>query len=292
MRTARGAPQRLERRRLSRSSSRSVVQVPPCRAQQLPASDEPLLRALRVLRAGAGRSLVVVAIAFAIGGCGSATPLPPVAAPAMGGARPAPPTPDAVWVQFEPEVSGQRWSLLANDSKPLCDLPCAHWVSATSGEFLQYDVPGTNRALQVSLPEELGAPGSTAIATARLANAYRSAGTKMMFGGLLVAFLGGISFAFLDGRWNGVGDSIGLSILGASVPIAGLGNLHARGQPPQRRDFARRLRLGPHHLRPRPRLPRGRLGRPPRGPISVVTPLGTAGHVLSARVRSASSVPA
>ncbi len=133
------------------------------------------------------------------------------------------PSPDAVWVRFEPEGHDQHWSLLANDEKQICDLPCDHWIAPQTGAFLQYDRPGTNSSMRVAIPEVLGRAGSTVVAVARPEASARTS-TKLMLGGVTLAILGLILFGFLDNRGGdsatvavAVGAGLGVPLLGAGV---------------------------------------------------------------------------
>jgi hypothetical protein len=162
-------------------------------------------------------------------GGGAAAAAPP-SVPQSASPRPERAAPDSVWVNFRPEEPDQHWSLLADDETLLCQLPCARWVSPTGGAFLQYERPGTTRAIRVSVPSELGAnPGGTAIAIARPENPTGGLGTKFILGGISVALLGVILFPFLSSR-GGDSSIVALGIaIGAGVPLLGVG-LYARSR--------------------------------------------------------------
>jgi hypothetical protein len=167
---------------------------------------------------------IALATSLALLGCGGASTLPPPSAPRVpSGLRPAPPTPDAAWVQFKPEARDQHWTLLAKDNSVLCELPCARWISATSGEFLQYDIPGTNRALQVDLPTERPNPGTDIVAIARTANGSKATGRKLFFGGALLLFADTVFFGLLDQFGNETGDIVLGVMAVASIPLMATG---------------------------------------------------------------------
>ena len=186
------------------------------------------------------------------------------------------PAPDAVWVSFEPEERTQHWSLLGAEDKVLCDLPCARWVSADTGAFLQYDRPGTNRSLRVSLPASLGPPGGSIVAIARPGELTNRLSTKLILGGISLTVLGVILFGALD-NLGGDSSAVAVSVsLGLGVPLLAAGiYLRVKGHPadvalrtasvPTRATFT----LGPGFVA---------LTAPsPAGPTAVLTPFGAAG---------------
>jgi len=214
----------------------------------------------------------------AMTGCGGGAAMVPPSAPQAAAERP--PSPDAVWMQLEPEASDEHWTLLGNDEKVLCELPCARWVSPGSGAFLQYARPGTLSVLRVSLPADLGPPGGSMVAVARLGNASERTGTKLILGGTSLAILGLILFPALDNitqdlSYVALGVAIGL---GAPLLVAGIyvrvkshpadvlvkGRSGATAAPPHT-TFA----LGPGFVEA--------AGPSPGGFHVVLTPLGAAG---------------
>ena len=180
------------------------------------------------MRAGLSACLVPALLASTaptITACGGSAPgAPPSVPQAQANARPERPTPDAVWVEFRPEASDERWSLLSNDEKVLCQLPCARWISPQDRSFLQYETPGTIRLTRVNLPGELGvSPGGTAIAVARAENPTGRTSTKLILGGLAFALLGVILFPILAER-GGDSDQVALAIaVGSGVPFLAAG---------------------------------------------------------------------
>jgi hypothetical protein len=166
-------------------------------------------------------------------GGGSAAAAPPAVPQSVASPRPERAAPDSVWVDFRPEEPDQHWSLLAGDETVLCGLPCARWVSPTEGAFLQYERPGTTRAIRVTVPSELGAnPGGAAIAVARPENPTASLGIKLILGGISVALLGVVLYPLLSNR-GGDSSLVALGIaIGAGVPLLGVGvYVRARSHP-------------------------------------------------------------
>jgi len=224
-------------------------------------------------------TVLALSTAAATTGCGGgATLVTPATPTAIGPApRPASPAPDAVWLDLKPEERDQHWSLIGTDEKLLCDLPCGHWVSP-GGAFLEYERPGTTRMTRVALPTELGPPGGSAVAVARLGHATARLGTKLILGGISLGILGLILFVALD---NLGGDSSALAVsvgLGLGAPFLGAGiYFRVKSHPPDvsvksasstdapRTTFA----LGPGFLEA--------ASPSPGGFHVIVTPLGAAG---------------
>jgi hypothetical protein len=155
--------------------------------------------------------------------CGGATAIPPSTPQAISEPRPERPAPDAVWVQFEPDKSGQRWSLLAKDEKLLCHLPCARWVSPESGAYLEYEKPGTTSLVAVDLPKSLGPAGGTVVAVPRLDTSAKSVSGTLILSGATLGILGLLVFGALLGIHNDAPPAA-LSIgLGSGALLAGAG---------------------------------------------------------------------
>jgi hypothetical protein len=224
--------------------------------------------------------VIALSMAPAMTACGGAAMVSSAAPPSIGaGARPDMPAPDAVWVKLEPEAPEQHWSLLGNDEKVLCQLPCTRWISPGSA-FLQYDQPGKISMLRVPLPTDLGPPGGTVTVVARSAYGSERLGTKLILGGVSLGILGLILFVALD---NLGGDTSALAVsvaLGLGAPFLGAGiYLRVKSHPPDasvvksasaptpapRATFA----LGPGYLEA--------AAPSPEGFHVIVTPFGAAG---------------
>jgi hypothetical protein len=159
--------------------------------------------------------------------CGTGAALPPPSTPrAASEPRPEKPAPDAVWVQLEPEEPDQHWSLVAQNEKVLCALPCSRWLSADSGAFLEYERPGATSILVVGLPTDLGPAGGSVIAVARLENRSKRTGVRLILGGLGAAFLGIIVYGIFQGLVDTSGEASDVALgvgLGVGVPLLGAG---------------------------------------------------------------------
>jgi hypothetical protein len=224
--------------------------------------------------------VIALSMAPAMTACGGgAATVPPPTPPAIRAeARADTHAPDAVWVKLELEAPEQHWSLLGNDEKVLCELPCARWLSPGGGAFLQFDQPGKISMLRVPLPTDLGPPGGTVVVVARPKYGSERLGTQLILGGVSLGILGLILFVALD---NLGGDTSALAVsvaLGLGAPFLGAGIfLRVKSHPPDavksasaptpapRATFA----LGPGYLEA--------ASPSPEGFHVIVTPLGAAG---------------
>jgi hypothetical protein len=226
------------------------------------------------MRTGVGACLVPALLASTAPGitacAGGAPGAPPSLPHAQADARPERPTPESVWVEFRPEASDERWSLLSNEEKVLCQLPCARWISPQDHSFLQYEKPGTTRLTRVDVPGELGvSPGGTAIAVARPENPTGRTSTKLILGGLAVALLGVILFPILAER-GGDSDQVAIAIaFGSGVPFVAAGVVLRLTSHPAEVTVHAAASTSPGSFIA--------TETPPRGPHVVLTPFGIAG---------------
>ncbi|MGO8992609.1 MAG: hypothetical protein ACLQVI_04730 [Polyangiaceae bacterium] len=242
----------------------------------MPPATRPMHRALVACLIPA---LIGSAIPTLTGCAGGAPTVPPATPHATTEPRPDKPTPDAVWVQFQPEDPDQRWSLVASDEKVLCALPCAHWMPPESGAVLQYERPGTTSLLRVGVPGDLGPPGSSAIAVARLGFASKQTSTKLILGGISLAIVGVILYGVLDGRSSDSSTAALASIVAggsAGALLAGAG-LYIRTMS-HSADVSVRAAASSRHATFAfgPGLVEATTASP-EGPHIVLTPLGAAG---------------
>lgn len=144
--------------------------------------------------------------------------------PGGGGAPPRPeaPPPDAIGAYFVASSSAEPWTLIDENGKALCQLPCSRWVAPRSGWKIQRDADRASERRTLDLPVLDYRPGE--VIDISVARPPHIAGYVLMYSGASLALLG-VGFAAIGSISDPLGTLDGVSTVGWSM--VGIGGVAA-----------------------------------------------------------------